>query len=79
MGVSGRAVVVVYVDNGLVRQFSRGEYSTGISPSAAVDPVAVQAVQVPGQRKHDRTLRLELDYNPCGTSFKSVTVLHESG
>ena len=73
------AVVVVYVDNGFAWQFSRGEYSTGISPTAAVDPVAVKAVQVPGQRKHDRTLRLELDYNPCGTSFRSVTVLHESG
>ena len=79
MGVSDRAVVVVYVENGLVWQFSRGEYSTGISPSAAVDPVAVKAVQVPGQRKHDRTLRLEIDCNPCGTSIKSVTVLHESG
>ena len=78
MGVSGRAVVVVYVNNGLVWQFSRGEYSTDISPSAAVDPVAVQAVQVLGQRKHDQTLRLELDYNPCGTSFRNVIVLHES-
>ena len=70
VGVSGRAVVVVYVDNGLVWQFSRGEYSTGISPSPAVDPLTVKAVQVPGQRKHDRTLRLELDYNPCGTSLE---------
>ena len=42
MGVSG-SVVVVYVDNGLIWQFSRGEYSSGISPSAAVDPVAVKA------------------------------------
>ena len=79
MEVLGRAVVVVCVANGLVWQFARGEYSTGISPSAAVDSVAVKAVQVPGQRKHDRTLRLELDYNPCGASFKIVTVLHESG
>ena len=80
MGVFGRAVVIVYyVDNGLNWQFSRGEYSTGISPSAAVDSVAVKAVQVPGQRKHDRTLKRELDYNPCGTSFKSVTVPHEGG
>ena len=45
MGVSGRAVVVVYVDNGLVWQLSGGEYITGISPSAAVGPVAVKAVQ----------------------------------
>ena len=79
MGVSGRAVVVVYVDNGLVWQFSPGEYSIGISPSAAVDPVAVKALQFSGQRNYDRTLRHALDYNPCGTSFKSVIVLHESG
>ena len=79
MGVSGRAVIVVYVDHVIVGQFSRGEYSTGIFPSAAVDQVAVKAVQVPGQRKHDRTLRLELEYNPCGTSFKIVTDLHENG
>ena len=44
MGVSGRAVVVVYVNNGLVWQASRGEYSTGIFPSAAVDPVAVKDI-----------------------------------
>ena len=44
VGVSARAVVVVYVDNGLVWQFSWGEYSTGTSPSAAVDPLAVKAV-----------------------------------
>ena len=71
-------MLVVYVDNGLVWQFSRGEYSTGISLSAVVDPVAVKAEQGPGQREHDRTLRPDLDYNPCRTSFKSVTVLHQS-
>ena len=76
--VSGRAVVVVYVTNGLVYQFSRGEYSTGISTSAVVEPVDDIAVQVPGKRKHDQTIRLELDYNLCGTSSKSMTVLHES-
>ena len=79
VGVPGRALVVVYVDNGLVYQFSRGEYSTDISPSAAVNPVAVKTLHVISQRKHNRTLRLELDHNPCRTSFKSVTVLHESG
>ena len=79
MGVSGRAVVVVDVNRGLLEQLSRGEYSTSIFSSAAVDPVALKAVQCPGQRKHDRTLRLELDYNPRGAPFESVTVLHESG
>ena len=39
------------------------------SPSAAVHPVAVKAVQVPGQGKHDRTLRFELDYNPRAVTF----------
>ena len=43
VGVSGRVVVVVYANHGLVEQFSRGEYSTGIFSSAAVDPVAVKA------------------------------------
>ena len=64
---------------GLFRSFSGASTEQEISLSAAVDPVAVKAVQIPGQRKHDRTLRLELDYNPCGPSFKSVTVLQESG
>ena len=77
--MSGRAVVVVNVDNVLVWQFSRGEHSRGICLSAAVDPVAVKDLHVPSQWKNDRTLRLELDYNPCGKSFKSVTVLHKSG
>ena len=66
MGVSGRVVVVVDVNRGLLWQLSRGEYSAGIFPTAAVDPVAVKAVQCPAQRKHDRTLRLELDYTPGG-------------
>ena len=79
MGVPSRAVVVVYVDNGLVWHLSQGEYSTDIYPSAAVDPVAVKAVQVPVQWKRDRTLRLELDYNTGGTPFKRVTVLHDMG
>ena len=48
-------------------------------PSAAGDAVAVEAVKVPGQLKHDRTRRLELEYNPRGTFIKSVTVIHERG
>ena len=79
MEVSGRVVVVINVNHWLVGQFSRGEYSTGIFPSAAVDPVALKAVHVPGQRKRDRALRLEFDYNPRGMRFETVTVLHESG
>ena len=78
MGVFGRALKVIYVNNGLVGQFSRGEYSPSVFPGAAVDEVAVMAVQVPGRRKHHRTLRLELDYKPHGTTFKTVTVLHQS-
>ena len=78
MGVSGRAAVVVDVNRGLLGQLSRAEYSTSIFSSAAVDPVAVKAVQGPGQRKHDRTLRLELDYNPRGAPFESVAVFDES-
>ena len=66
MGVCGRAVVVVDVNHGPFAQLSRSEYSTGIFCSASVDPVAVKAVQCPAQRKHDRTLRLELDYTPGG-------------
>ena len=46
---------------------------------AVVDPGAVKTVQCPGQPKHDRTLRLELDYNSRGTPFKIVAVLSESG
>ena len=79
MGVSGRAVVVVDVNRGLLGQLFRGEYSAGIFPTVAVDPVDVKAVQGSTQRKHDRTLRLELDYNPRAAPFESVTVLHESG
>ena len=66
MGVSGGAVVVVDVSHGFIGQLPRSEYSTGIFCGAAVDPVAVKAVQCPAQRKHDRTLRLELDYTPGG-------------
>ena len=72
-------VVVVYVNNEHVGKFSRGEYSTCIFLCTAVEPVAVRALQVPGQRKHDRTLRLELDYDPRGPPFERMTVLHESG
>ena len=79
VGVSSRAVVVVDVNRGLTGQLSRVEYSTGIFPTAAVDPVAVKAVQGPGQRKHDRTLRLKLDDNPRVAPFESVAVLNESG
>ena len=79
MGESSRAVVVVYVNHGRVGQFSRGEYSAGIFPSTAVDPVAVNAVQVPGQRKDDRTLSLELAYNSRAAPFKSVAVFDECG
>ena len=39
MVVSSHAVIFVYVNHGLVGQFSRGEYSTG-----AIDSVAVKAV-----------------------------------
>ena len=63
MRVPAGAVIVAYVGNGLVWQCARVEYSPGISPSAAVDPIAVTAVRVVGQWKHDRTLRIELDYN----------------
>ena len=66
------------VNRGLLGQLSWGEYSTSIFSSAAVDPVAVKAVQGPSQRKHDRTLRLELDYNPRGAPFESVAVFDES-
>ena len=66
MGVSGGAVVVVDVSHGFIGQLPRSEYSTGMCCGAAVDPVAVKAVQCPAQRKHDRTLRLELDYTPGG-------------
>ena len=45
---------------------------------AVVDPEAVKTVQCPGQPKHDRTLRLELDYNPRGAPFESVAVFDES-
>ena len=79
MGVSGRAVVVVDVNCGLLGQLSRGEYSARIFPTAAVDPVAVKAVQRPAQWKHDRTLRLELDYNSRGAPFKSAAVFNERG
>ena len=78
MEVSSRAVLVVGVNHGLIGQLSRGEYSTGIFPSAAVDPVTVKAVHVPGQRKHDRTLKLELVYNPRAAPFESVAVFGES-
>ena len=67
--VPARAVVVAYVGNGLVWQCSRVECSPGISPSAAVDPIAVTAERVVGQWKHDRMLRIQPDYNACGTSF----------
>ena len=46
MGVSSRTVVVVDVDRGLTGLLPWGEYSTGISPTTAVDPVAVKAVQI---------------------------------
>ena len=69
MGVSGRAVVIVGVNHGLIGQLSRGEYITSIFSSAAVDPVAVKALQGPGQRKHDRTLRIELQ-SPWGALRK---------
>ena len=78
MGESSRTVVVVYVNHGLVGRFSRGEYSTGIFPSAAVDPVAVKAVQVPGQRNNDLTLTLELDYNPRAAPFELVAVFNKN-
>ena len=42
------------VNRRLVGQFSRGEYISGIFSTTAVDPVAVQAVEGPTQRKHDR-------------------------
>ena len=64
MGVSSRAVAIVDVNREFTGQLFRGEYSTGVFPTAAVDPVAVKAVPGTGQRKHDRKLRLELDYNP---------------
>ena len=79
MRVSGGVVVIVDVNHDLIGQLFRGEYSKRIFSSVAADPVAVTAVQGPGQRKHDRTLRLELDYNPRGAPFESVTVLHDSG
>ena len=79
MGVSSRAVVIVDVNREFTGQLSRGEYSTGIFPTAAVDPVAEKTVPGSGQRKHDRTRRLELYYNPRGAPFESVTVLHEIG
>ena len=78
MGVSGRAVVIVDANHGLTGQLSRGEYSTSIFSSAAVDPVTVKAVQRPDQRKHGRTLRLKLDYNPREAPFESVAVFDES-
>ena len=78
MGVSSRAVVVVYVNHRFVGQFSWGEYSTGIFVSAAVDPVAAKAVQVNGQRKHDQTLRLELDCNLRGMPFEIATAGREN-
>ena len=40
--------------------------------------VAVNAVQGPGQRKHDQMVRLELDYNPRGAPFESVVVFDQS-
>ena len=78
MGVPGRAVVVVDVNRGLLGRLSRGEYSTSIFSSAAVDPVAVMAVQGSGQRHNDRMLKAELDYNPRGAPFESVAVFDES-
>ena len=79
MGVCGRAVVVVDVNHGPFAQLSRSEYSTGIFCSASVDPVALTAVQGPGERKHDRTLRLDLDYNPRRVPVERVAVFNESG
>ena len=78
MGASSRAVVVVDVNRGFLGQLSRGDYNTSMFSSAAVDPVAVQAVQGPGQRKHVRTLRHELDYNPRGAPFECVAVFDKS-
>ena len=54
------------------------EYSTSIFSCAAVGPVAVKAVQRPGQRKPNGTLSLELGYNPRGAPFESVAVFDES-
>ena len=51
---------------------------TGIFPYAAVDPAGFKIVQVPGQRKHDRTLRHELDHNPRAAPFEGVAVFDES-
>ena len=73
MVVSSRAMIFVYVNHGLVGQFSRGEYSTGTSPSAAIYPVAVKALQVPGQRRHDQRLRIQLDY--CRTPVRCPSKL----
>ena len=79
MKVSSSATEVVDVNRRLVGRFPRGEYSTGIFPTAAVDPVAVKAEQGPTQRKYDRALWLESNNDVRVAPFKSVTVLDESG
>ena len=72
-------MVVIYVSHGLVGQFSRGEYGTGIFLSAAVDPVGSERLRrFPVKRKHDQTLRLELDHNPRGTFFESALYVRSS-
>ena len=47
---------VIDVNRRLVGRFTRGESSTGIFPTTAVDPVATKAEQGPTQRKYDGPL-----------------------
>lgn len=42
-------------------------------------PLTELEVQMATQRKHDRTLSLEPDYNPRGAPFESVAVLARVG
>ena len=77
MGESSPAVEVVNVSRKLVGKLPRGEYSTDMFPTTRI---AVKAIyRRSHSTEHDRTLRLESDYNTGGAPFESVAVLNESG
>lgn len=56
MIVSITDLEIVDVNRRTVDEFLPSEYSTGIPPASAVDAIAVEAKQVPAQRKLDRVL-----------------------
>lgn len=78
MRVSDSAMEVVGINRKAVGRSHRGEYSTRISPTTDVAPVAVKAEQGFTQRKHGRTLRLESNYNPRGAYLEHVAVVNKS-